>query len=97
MARRSHWWWKYQNRINASRLVFIDETWTKTNMAPPVTPRSKRLNACSPQDHLKALTVLAALREDTINSPCVFDGPVSGENFILPIEQLLTTLKDLLR
>ena len=25
---------KYQDRIDPSRLVFIDETWTKTNMAP---------------------------------------------------------------
>ena len=24
----------YQGRINPERLVFIDETWTKTNMAP---------------------------------------------------------------
>jgi putative transposase len=24
----------YQNRIDPARLVFIDETWTKTNMAP---------------------------------------------------------------
>jgi hypothetical protein len=24
----------YRNRIEPSRLVFIDETWTKTNMAP---------------------------------------------------------------
>ena len=25
---------KYQGRIDPARLVFIDETWTKTNMAP---------------------------------------------------------------
>ena len=25
---------KYQPRIDPARLVFIDETWTKTNMAP---------------------------------------------------------------
>jgi hypothetical protein len=24
----------YQGRIDASRLIFIDETWVKTNMAP---------------------------------------------------------------
>ncbi len=34
VARCRYWWKKYQNRIDASRLVFIDETWTKTNMAP---------------------------------------------------------------
>jgi hypothetical protein len=26
----------YQNRIDPARLVFIDETWTKTNMAGSV-------------------------------------------------------------
>ncbi len=26
-------WAKYQNKIEPERLVFIDETWTKTNMA----------------------------------------------------------------
>jgi len=26
-------WQKYQGQIDPERLVFIDETWTKTNMA----------------------------------------------------------------
>jgi hypothetical protein len=34
IARWRYWWKKYQNRIDPSRLVFIDETWAKTNMAP---------------------------------------------------------------
>lgn len=34
VARRRAQWAKYQDRIDPSRLVFIDETWTKTNMAP---------------------------------------------------------------
>jgi hypothetical protein len=32
--RRREQWQKYQGRIDAKRLVFIDETWTKTNMTP---------------------------------------------------------------
>ena len=32
--RRRAQWAKYQDRIDPERLVFIDETWTKTNMAP---------------------------------------------------------------
>ena len=27
-------WKHYQGRLDPRRLVFIDETWTKTNMAP---------------------------------------------------------------
>jgi hypothetical protein len=34
VARRWRLWQKYQGMIDPSRLVFIDETWTKTNMAP---------------------------------------------------------------
>ena len=34
VRRRRAQWIKYRNRIEAERLVFIDETWTKTNMAP---------------------------------------------------------------
>ena len=33
VARRRAQWSKYQDRIEPERLVFIDETWTRTNMA----------------------------------------------------------------
>ena len=35
----------YQDRIDPTRLVFIDETWTKTNMAPlrGWSPQGQRL------------------------------------------------------
>jgi putative transposase len=31
VARRRAQWLRYRRRIGISRLVFIDETWTKTN------------------------------------------------------------------
>ena len=34
VARRREQWRKYQGLIDPERLVFIDETWAKTNMAP---------------------------------------------------------------
>ncbi len=34
IARRRAQWKKYQGRLDPARLVFIDETWVKTNMAP---------------------------------------------------------------
>ena len=34
IARRRAQWAKYQTRVEPELLVFIDETWTKTNMAP---------------------------------------------------------------
>src|SRR5262249_4088143 len=35
VARRRAQWTKYQGRVEAERLVFIDETWTRTDMARP--------------------------------------------------------------
>ena len=53
MARRRAQWTKYQDRIDPSRLVFIDETWTKTNMAPlrGWAPRGTRIKAKVPHGH----------------------------------------------
>ena len=34
MARRRDRWKTHQGKIAPERLVFIDETWVKTNMAP---------------------------------------------------------------
>jgi hypothetical protein len=34
VARRRAQWMAYRNRIDSFRLVFIDETWTKTNVTP---------------------------------------------------------------
>jgi putative transposase len=47
VARKRARWKTYQNRIAPSRLVFIDETWVKTNMAPlrGWGPRGRRLKA----------------------------------------------------
>lgn len=34
IARRRRRWQMWQKGLDAGRLVFIDETWIKTNMAP---------------------------------------------------------------
>ena len=84
IGRRRYWWKKYQTRIEPSRLVFIDETWTKTNMAPLRGWGAKgwRLKAYVPHGHWKTQTFLAALRHDGLTAPCVFDGPINGESFL---------------
>jgi transposase len=91
IARRRAQWKKYQGRIDASRLVFIDETWTKTNMAPlrGWSRRGQRLSAHLPHGHWKTLTFVAALRHDRIDAPCVFDGPINGRCFTAYVEQVL--------
>ncbi len=71
------------DRISSSRRVFIDETWTKTNMTRlrGWAPRGERLVDKGPHWHWKTATFLAALRNDRIDAPCPFDGPITGERF----------------
>ena len=76
--------------------MFIDETWTKTNMAPlrGWSRRGARLIDKVPHGHWRTLTFLAALRCDGITAPCVLDGPINGTGFRAYVEQILVpTLK----
>jgi transposase len=90
-VRRRAQWLAYQNRIEPSRLVFIDETWTKTNMAPlrGWGPRGQRLPAKVPQGRWKTMTFLAALRHDRVEAPWLLTGPINGEKFRLYVEKVL--------
>ena len=91
VARRRAQWTKYQDRIDPSRLVFIDETWTKTNMAPlrGWGPRGNRVIAKVPHGHWQTTTFLAALRHDRIDAPWLLEGPINGESFHLYVEKIL--------
>ena len=91
MARRRAQWMAYQGLIDPSRLVFIDETWTKTNMAAlrGWAPRGERLKAKVPHRRWKTMTFLAALRHDRVDAPWLIDGPINGERFRLYVEQVL--------
>src|ERR1700744_947895 len=60
VARRRAQWLKHQPKIEPSRLVFIDETSTKTNMAT----KGARLPGKAPFGHWNPMTFLAALRWD---------------------------------
>jgi putative transposase len=89
-------WRKRQKDVDPSRLVFIDETWTKTNMTRLYgwAPRGCRLVDKVPHGHWKTATFLAALRNDRIEAPCLFDGPINGERFLAYVENFLVpTLK----
>jgi len=77
-------------------LVFVDETWAKTNMAPlrGWAPVGQRLHAKVPYGHWKTMTFIAALRCDRIDAPFVFDQPINAASFTAWVEQqLCPTLK----
>jgi transposase len=82
---------KHQRRVHPSRLVFIDETWTRTNMAPlrGWAARGARLKATVPHGHWKTMTFLAALRHDRVEAPWLLDGPIDGESFRTYVERVL--------
>ena len=85
-------WRLWQPALNPEQLVFVDETWAKTNMARQHgrAQRGQRLVAAVPHGHWKTSTFLAALRHDRITAPCVFDGAIDGERFRAWVEQALT-------
>ena len=91
MARKRVRWKRYQAQLDPRRLVFIDETWAKTNMTRTHgrALRGHRLVDKVPQGHWKTLTFLAALRHDRIDAPYVLDGPINGEYFRAWTEQCL--------
>jgi transposase len=91
VARRRARWKIHQGKLDPSRLVFIDETWAKTNMTRSHgrCHRGRRLVAKVPHGRWRTLTFLAALRRDRIDAPCVIDGPINGTSFLAYVEQIL--------
>jgi transposase len=91
VARRRRQWRQHQNKVAAGRLIFIDETWAKTNMTRlrGRCAKGQRLVAKVPHGHRKTLTFVAGLRCDGIIAPCVFDGPIDGECFLAWVLQFL--------
>ena len=94
MRRRARWK-RHQKRVDRRRLVFIDETWAKSNMAPlrGWAPRGERLIGRAPPGRWRTPynsgTLIAALRVDRIDAPCVLDGPVNGDAFRAYVERFL--------
>jgi transposase len=89
-------WKARQNKIDPRRLVFVDETWIKTNMTRlrGWSPRGTPLYAKVPHGNWKTLTFLAGLRLDRIEAPWVLDGLINRDSFEVWVEtQLLAGLK----
>jgi len=96
VKRRRERWKAHQSKLDPARLVFIDETWAKTNMTRTHgrCAKGERLIAKAPFGKWRTLTFLAALRSDRLNAPCVIDGPINGRSFLAYVEQILApTLK----
>jgi len=84
-------WRDSQPSLNPGKLIFIDETWVKTNMVRLYgrSKRGTRLVDTSPQGHWKTSTFIAGLRADGVVAPAVFDGAINGDLFLDYVEQVL--------
>ena len=91
MARKRERWKRCQGRVDQDRLIFVDETWARTNMTRVHgwAERGQRLVATVPALRSGTMTFLAALRTNAITAPCVFDGPINAELFQAWVEQFL--------
>ena len=91
VARRRAAWKRMQPTIQAERLIFIDETWAKTNMTRlrGRAPRGQRLIDKTPHGHWKTTTLIAALGLTGMRCSTVVDGAVNGDVFEAFVEQVL--------
>src|SRR6266540_3591917 len=96
VARARRQWIRQQGYLDTTRLVFIDETATSTNMVRlrGRRARGERLVSHVPHGHWKTVTLVAALRHNKMVAPMVIDGAMNGETFLAYVEQCLApTLK----
>jgi transposase len=84
-------WFDDQLDLDPERLVFIDETWTATNIARSHgrCRRGERLRMGFPHGHRKTTTLVAGLRTTGMVAPMVLDGPINGEWFEAYVRQVL--------
>lgn len=84
-------WARVQKRLDAARLVFIDETSANTKMTRACgrSPRGERMVASAPFGPWKTVTYVAALRCDGLTAPFILDGPMDGEAFLAYLDQVL--------
>lgn len=91
MAERREGWKRDQRQRDAGRLIFIDETWAKTNMTRTRgrAPIGQRLLAKAPHGHWKTTTLIAALGFEGVRCSTLVDGAVNGDVFEGFVEQVL--------
>lgn len=84
-------WFDAQPDLDPERLVFVDETWTATNMARSHgrCRRGERLRMGFPHGHRKTTTLVAGLRLSGMVAPMVLDGPINGDWFEAYVRHVL--------
>ena len=91
MAEKRQQWRASQAQIDPDKVVFIDETWAKTNMTRRYgrAPVGTRLIEKTPCGRWETTTFLGALRAEGFIAPLTVDGAINGPLFRAWIEQHL--------
>jgi transposase len=89
-ARRQ--WAAAQLNLDPDRVVFIDETWAKTNMTRTYgrSPRGQRLVESVPYGRWETTTFLGAMRSTGFVAPLCVEGAINGALFQAWVEQHLS-------
>jgi transposase len=77
--------------LDPAKIVFLDETWAKTNMTRlrGRAPVGERLVEKVPHGHWKTTTLIAALDRGGVRCAATVDGAVNGDVFEAFVEQVL--------
>lgn len=77
--------------LDPAKLVFVDETWAKTNMTRTRgrAPIGERLVAAVPHGHWATTTLVAALGHAGMRCAMTLDGPVNRAAFEAFVERVL--------
>jgi hypothetical protein len=91
VAQRRIAWHSWSKTADPARLIFIDETWTKTNMVRlrGRAPRGERLIGKTPYGHWQTTTLIAALGIKGMHCAAVIDGAINADAFEAFVEQVL--------
>ena len=89
--KRRQAWFESQLDLDPERLVFIDETWTSTNMARTHSRcrRGERLRVGVPDGDWKTTAFVAALTTCGMVAPFLLDGPINRPAFGTYVERVL--------
>lgn len=88
--KREHWK-QSQGDIDPDRVIFIDETWAKTNMTRRYgrVLRGTRVVEGVPFGRWQTATFIGALRSTGLIAPLTVDGPINGQLFLAWVQQHL--------
>lgn len=91
VLRQRRRWFDGQLDLEPKRLVFIDETWTATNLTRShgCCAKGERLRMDIRHGHRKTPTLVAGLRMTGMIAPMVLNGPFNGDWFEAYVTQVL--------